>query len=99
MTAPTQAIPRGSTTLPHFPMIIGGRRLEAVSGRRYETVDPFRGQPWATAADADAADADLAGAAARAAPSGPWGPLPRFRPARLPREGGGPIARGPDYPA
>jgi len=97
MTAPTQAITPGSTTLPHFPMIIGGRRREAVSGRRYETVDPFRGQPWATAADADAADADLAVAAARAALSGPWGQLTGFGRARLLRKVGDLIARDADY--
>src|SRR5580704_18937127 len=97
MTAPSQTGVPGSTTLPHFPMIIGGQRVQAISGNRYETVDPFRGEPWATAADADAGDVDLAVDAARRALSGPWGSLTGFGRAKLLRRIGDLIARDADY--
>jgi acyl-CoA reductase-like NAD-dependent aldehyde dehydrogenase len=96
MTASTQtAAPAGA--LPHFPMVIGGQRVQAASGRRYETVNPFVGQPWATAADADAADVDLAVDAARAALAGPWGQLTGFGRAKLLRKVGDLIARDAGY--
>lgn len=46
--------------LPHFSLVIDGQPAEAVSGRSYQSIDPFRGAPWATAADGDGADVDLA---------------------------------------
>ena len=49
----------------HYTLFIDGRRIEAASGRRYQSVDPFLGQPWASAADADTADADVADATPR----------------------------------
>jgi len=50
-----------------YTLFIDGRRTEAASGRRYDSVDPFLGEPWASAADGDAADVDAAVAAARRA--------------------------------
>ncbi|MDR3031872.1 MAG: aldehyde dehydrogenase family protein, partial [Kitasatospora sp.] len=97
MTAPRQAGPAPSTTLPHFPMVIGGQRAQAVSGRRYETVNPFTGRPWATAANADADDVDRAVHAARDALAGPWGQITGFGRARLMRAIGDLIARDADY--
>ncbi len=82
--------------IPHYPLVIDGRRIEAESGRRYDTVDPFLGAAWATAADGDAADADLAVSAARRALSGPWGKLTGFGRARLMRRLGDIIARDAD---
>src|SRR5487761_1365869 len=99
MTAPGTTGTSATTTLPYFPMVIGGQRVQAVSGRRYETVDPFRGEPWATAADADAADVDLAVEAARGALSGPRGSLTGSGRAMLLRRIGDLIAREADYPA
>jgi acyl-CoA reductase-like NAD-dependent aldehyde dehydrogenase len=87
----------GTGPLPHFPMVIGGRRADSVTARTFETVDPFRGQPWATAPDADAGDVDLAVTAAREALSGPWGQLTGFGRARLLRQVGDIIARDADY--
>jgi (Z)-2-((N-methylformamido)methylene)-5-hydroxybutyrolactone dehydrogenase len=78
-------------------MMIGGQREQAASGRRYESVDPFRGRPWAVVADADAADVDRAVGAARAALDGPWGQLTGFGRARLLRAIGDLIARDADY--
>ena len=43
--------------LPRYQHVIDGRRVESASGQRYDSVDPYLGQPWASAADGDAADA------------------------------------------
>jgi aldehyde dehydrogenase (NAD+) len=83
-------------TLPHFPLVIDGEQREAVSGRAFETIDPYARQPWATAPDGDGADVDLAVAAARRALSGPWGQLSGFGRARLMRKLGDLIARDAD---
>jgi acyl-CoA reductase-like NAD-dependent aldehyde dehydrogenase len=96
-TGPAATTQSGTEPLPHFPMVIGGRRADSVTARKFETVDPFRGQPWATAPDADAGDVDLAVTAAREALSGPWGKLTGFGRARLLRKVGDIIARDGDY--
>jgi len=88
---------QATEALPHFPMVIGGQRVQASSGRRYETVNPFRGEPWATAPNAGAADVDLAVAAARDALTGPWGQLTGFGRAKLLRAIGDLVARDADY--
>ena len=46
--------------LPRYQHVIDGLRVEAASGQRYDSVDPYLGAPWASAADGDAADVDLA---------------------------------------
>ena len=52
---------------------IGGKWVDAVSGKTFETFDPGSGQVIAKVAECDAADVDKAVAAARAAfESGPW---------------------------
>jgi aldehyde dehydrogenase (NAD+) len=79
-----------------YTLFIDGRRTEAASGRRYESVDPFLGAAWASAADGDAADVDIAVAAARRALTGPWGQLTGFGRARLMRRLGDLIARDAD---
>jgi hypothetical protein len=38
-----------STDLPRYQLVIDGRRVEAASGRRYDSVDPFAGAAWASA--------------------------------------------------
>ena len=82
--------------MPQYTLFIDGRRTEAASGRRYESVDPFLGAAWASAADGDAADVDAAVAAARRALTGPWGQLTGFGRARLMRRLGDLIARDAD---
>ena len=69
-----------------YTLFIDGHRTEAASGRRYESVDPFLGEPWASAADGDAPDVDAAVAAARRALAGPdpdSGPPPMRRGGQL----------------
>ena len=82
--------------LPQYQHVIDGRRVEAASGQRYDSVDPYLGAPWASAADGDAADVDLAVAAARRALGGPWGQLTGFGRAALMRRLGDLIARDAD---
>ncbi|MGH3183488.1 MAG: aldehyde dehydrogenase family protein, partial [Streptosporangiaceae bacterium] len=74
-----------STDQPQYQLVIDGRRVEAASGQRYDTVDPYLGAPWASAADGGAADVDAAVAAARRALAWPWGQLTGFGRARLMR--------------
>jgi len=82
--------------LPRYQHVIDGRRVEAASGQRYDSVDPYLGAAWASAADGDAADVDLAVAAARRALGGPWGQLTGFGRAALMRRLGDLIARDAD---
>ena len=82
--------------IPHYPLVIDGRRVESGSGRSYQTLDPFRQSAWATVADGDADDVGLAVAAARRALSGPWGKLTGFGRAQLIRRLGDIIARDTD---
>jgi acyl-CoA reductase-like NAD-dependent aldehyde dehydrogenase len=84
MTAPADTTP-ATSDLRRYQLIINGRHAEAASGQRFDSVDPFLGASWATAADGDAPDVDLAVAAARAALAGPWGQLSGFGRARLMR--------------
>ena len=85
-----------TTSPPQYQLVIDGRRVEAASGLRYDTVDPYLGAPWASAADGDAADVDAAVAAARRALAGPWGQLTGFGRARLMRRLADLIARDAD---
>ena len=91
-----QAAGRAGPGIPHYSLVIDGRRVESGSGRSYETEDPFRQQAWATVADGGAGDVDLAVAAARRALSGPWGKLTGFGRAALLRRLGDLIARDAD---
>jgi len=61
--------PETGTALARYQLVIDGRRVEAASGQRYDSVDPYLGAPWASAADGGAADVDLAVAAARWPPN------------------------------
>ena len=54
-------------------MLIGGRWVESVSGKTFETINPATEEVIAEVAEGDAADVDLAAKAARKAfDSGPW---------------------------
>jgi aldehyde dehydrogenase (NAD+) len=77
----------------HYRMVIGGERVEARSGRRFSSLDPYRQVDWATAPDGDAEDVDAAVTAARAALDGPWGQLTGFDRAALLRRLGDLLAR------
>jgi aldehyde dehydrogenase (NAD+) len=70
------------TTLRSYQMRIGDQWLDAADGRRFETVNPFTGQSWASVPDAGAVDVDLAVRAATAAMEGEWGRCTGFDRAR-----------------
>lgn len=57
---------------PEQDMLIGGRRVAAASGKRFETRNPATGELLAMVAQGDAEDVDRAVKAARAALEGPW---------------------------
>ena len=61
--------------LKHKELFIGGEWLQAEGARRFETENPYTGEPWASIADAGVSDVDLAVKAARAALEGPWGSM------------------------
>lgn len=61
-----------------FRMLIGGKPSDAVSGRIFETQNPFTGAPWATVPDCGPDDVDAAVDAARTALDGEWGAMTPF---------------------
>ncbi|MGH7681424.1 MAG: aldehyde dehydrogenase family protein [Candidatus Eiseniibacteriota bacterium] len=56
-------------------LLIGAEWREAVSGKRFKTVNPATGEALAEVSEGDAADIDLAVQAARKALEGPWGKM------------------------
>ncbi|WP_327287408.1 aldehyde dehydrogenase [Streptomyces sp. NBC_01198] len=73
-------------------LLIGGKPVDALSGRTFTTVNPYTGRVWATAADGGPEDVDAAVAAARAAFDGKWGALTGFQRAALMRRLGDLVA-------
>jgi aldehyde dehydrogenase (NAD+) len=69
--------------LPRFSMLIGGKPVDAQSGRTFESLNPYTGAPWAVIPDGAPEDVDAAVAAARAALDGEWGRLTGFARAKL----------------
>src|SRR5581483_9417120 len=54
-------------------MLIGGKWVESVSGKKFPTINPATGETICQVAEADKADVDLAVKAARKAfEQGPW---------------------------
>jgi acyl-CoA reductase-like NAD-dependent aldehyde dehydrogenase len=64
--------------LEQFRMLIGGKPVDAISGRTFESQNPYTGQAWAVVPDGGPEDIDAAVAAARAALDGEWGELTGF---------------------
>jgi aldehyde dehydrogenase (NAD+) len=59
--------------LVEFKTYIDGKWVDAVSGKRFQTSNPYTGEPWALIPECDKADVDMAvEAAARAFETGPW---------------------------
>src|SRR5258708_6810324 len=70
MQQESQALPeavRGFITPSSKKMLIGGKWVDAASGKTFITVNPATGQPLAQVAEGDAADVERAVAAARKA--------------------------------
>src|SRR6266581_1332692 len=71
----------------HYQMLIGGKWVDAQSGRTFESRDPYTGNVWAVMPEADETDVDAAVRAARAAfDEGPWGRMTGTERARLIRQ-------------
>jgi acyl-CoA reductase-like NAD-dependent aldehyde dehydrogenase len=69
--------------LTQFKMVIGGKAVDAISGRTFESQNPFTGRPWSLVPDGSPEDVDAAVAAARAALDGDWGAMTGFERAAL----------------
>jgi aldehyde dehydrogenase (NAD+) len=74
-----------SKQLEQFRMLIGGKAVDAISGRTFESENPYTGEPWAAIPDGGPEDVDAAVQAARAALDGEWGSMTGFGRARLMR--------------
>ncbi|MGD9526315.1 aldehyde dehydrogenase [Pseudonocardia sp.] len=64
--------------LERFQMLIAGKAVDALSGRTFESQNPYTGEPWAVLPDGGPEDVDAAVAAARAAFEGEWGQTTPF---------------------
>jgi aldehyde dehydrogenase (NAD+) len=71
--------------LEEFRLFIDGRSVDALSGRTFESQNPYLGRPWARVADGGPEDVDVAVGAARAAFDGEWGQLTGFQRAAVMR--------------
>jgi acyl-CoA reductase-like NAD-dependent aldehyde dehydrogenase len=66
------------TELEQLSMVIGGKAVGAVSGKTFESQNPYTGQSWALIPDGGDEDVDAAVAAARSALEGEWGQMTGF---------------------
>jgi aldehyde dehydrogenase (NAD+) len=72
--------------LEQLSMLIGGKPTGAISGKTFESENPYTGRSWAVIPDGGTEDVDAAVEAARAALDGEWGRMTGFaRAARLRR--------------
>jgi aldehyde dehydrogenase (NAD+) len=69
--------------LEQFRMVIGGKAVDAISGKTFESQNPYTGEAWARVPDGGPEDIDAAVAAARAALDGEWGAMTGFARAAL----------------
>ena len=68
-----------------FKLFIDGKSVDALSGRTFESLNPYTGKPWARLADGGPEDVDAAVAAARAA-FREWGQRSGFERAAIMRD-------------
>lgn len=69
-----------------FQLFIDGARVDARSGKTFESTNPYTGKSWAVLADGGPDDVDAAVAAARAAFNGAWGQKSGFERAAIMRQ-------------
>ncbi|TQM36967.1 aldehyde dehydrogenase [Pseudonocardia cypriaca] len=81
-----------TTSLEELKLFIGGKPVDARSGRTFESQNPYTGRPWARLADGGPEDVDEAVAAARSAFEGEWGRMTGFQRAAILRRCGDAIA-------
>ncbi len=78
--------------LQEFKLFIGGKSVDAASGKTFESENPYEQRPWARLADGAPEDVDEAVASARAALDGDWGQMTGFQRAAILRKVGDGIA-------
>ena len=61
-----------------FGLFIDGEQVDALSGKTFESQNPYTGRSWAVLADGGPEDVDRAVASSRAAFEGTWGPMSGF---------------------
>ena len=71
--------------LERFSMLVGGKAVGALSGKTFQSQNPYTGEPWAEIPDGGPEDIDAAVSAARAALDGEWGATTGFARAALMR--------------
>ena len=71
-----------SSELASYQMFIDGKWLDGANGT-FTSLDPYRGEAWASVPEAGETDVERAVAAARAALDGPWGEMTGAQRARL----------------
>jgi acyl-CoA reductase-like NAD-dependent aldehyde dehydrogenase len=71
--------------LEKFSMLIGGKPVAALSGKTFQSQNPYTGEAWAEIPDGGPEDVDAAVSAARAALDGEWGATTGFARAALMR--------------
>ena len=64
--------------LEQLSMLVGGKPTGAISGRTFESQNPYTGRSWARIPDGGTEDVDAAVNAARAALDGEWGRMTGF---------------------
>ena len=77
-----------SQSLETFKLFIGGKSVDARSGKTFESQNPYTGQAWAVLADGGPEDVDEAVASARSAFEGEWGQMTGFQRAAILRRVG-----------
>ncbi|MFC4000423.1 aldehyde dehydrogenase [Prauserella oleivorans] len=74
--------------LERFRLMIGGKQVDARTGKTFESRNPYTGRSWAELADGSPEDVDAAVAAARSAFTGEWSRTTGFVRAQLLRRVG-----------
>jgi len=86
------------TELKQFQTYIDGKWVDATSGKRFETTDPYTANPWALIPECDGRDVEAACSAAyRAFDSGPWARMTQTARGRVLRRIAGLIEKHADY--
>lgn len=77
------SIAQSASALPHYSLHIDGRWCEGAEGRRFDAINPYIGQPWASVAHAEAVDVNRAIAVARETFERTWSLVNGYERARL----------------
>ncbi|MFD2025274.1 aldehyde dehydrogenase [Promicromonospora aerolata] len=85
-------MPHSTDDLEQFKLFIDGKTVDSVSGKTFESLNPYTGKPWAVVADGTPEDIDLAVDAARRAFEGEWAQMSGFERAAILRRVGDHIA-------